>query len=85
MSNPREIIKETEKREELKIERIKKLDNLEIEKLKELKKIRRLARENVERIKTKEQEIEKETIAFFNNQIISYFKRNTLITFFRKC
>ena len=52
MSNPREIIKETEKREELKIERIKKLDNLETEKLKELKNIRRLARENVERRET---------------------------------
>ena len=35
MSNPREIIKEIERQEELKIERIKKLEKLKIEKLKE--------------------------------------------------
>ena len=68
MSNPREIKKETQKREELKTERIKKLDNPETDKLKELKNIRRLARENVERIETEEQEIEKETIAFLTTK-----------------
>ena len=35
MSNLREIIKEIERQEELKIERIKKLEKLKIEKLKE--------------------------------------------------
>ena len=43
MSNPREIMKEVERQEELKIERIKKLQNLEIEKLKELKNLKRIA------------------------------------------
>ena len=69
MSNPREIIKEIERQEELKIERIKELENLEIEKLKELKNIKTIARENLERIEIEEQEIEKETIANLTNKL----------------
>lgn len=42
MSHPREIIKEIEKQEKLKIKRIKELDNLEIGKLKELKNLKRI-------------------------------------------
>ena len=69
MSNPREIIKEIERKEELKIELIKELKNLEIEELKKLKSLKRIARENLERIHTEEQEIEKETIANLANKL----------------
>ena len=37
MSNSREVIKEIERQEELKTEKVKELEDLEIEKLKELK------------------------------------------------
>ena len=69
MSNAREIIKEIERQEELKIERVKELKNLEIEKLKELKDLKRISRrENLERKEIEEQEIEKEKIANLANK-----------------
>ena len=74
MPNPREIIKEIERQEELKIERIKELENLEIEKLKELKNLKRIGKENLERIEIEEQETEKETIANLTNKLSIYPK-----------
>ena len=74
MSNPREIIKEIERQEELKIERIKELENLEIEKLKELKNLKRIGKENLERTEIEEQETKKGTIANLTNKLSIYPK-----------
>ena len=79
MSNAREIIKEIERQEELKIERVKELKNLEIEKLKELKDLKRISRrENLERKEIEEQEIEKEKIANLANKS-SIIPKETLL------
>ena len=69
MSNPREIIKEIERQEKLKIERRKEQENLEIEKLKELKDLKTIVRENLEIIEIEEQDIEKEIIPNLTNKL----------------
>ena len=85
MSNLREMIKEIKRQAELKIERIKEIENLEIQKLKELKNPKRIVRENLERIETEEQKIEKETIANLSKKLSIISKEVLLPHFFRKC
>ena len=80
MSNPREIIKQIERQEELKTEGRKELENLEIEEVKELNNLKKKARENLERIVIEEQEIEKEIVANLTNK--SIISKGILLPYF---
>ena len=86
MSNSESSGTELEKLEnlhELRIKRIKELEYLEIEKLEELENLNTIAMQNLERIETEKQEIEKERITNLTKKL-SIISKDILLPYFFK-